>query len=54
VELARIKAPVLRIDDRHFPRGFDPAAIDYNAVRLKLQERLKTCADPARMASDAR
>lgn len=40
----------LTLADPHFPAGFDPQAIDYEAVRARLIERARVCGDPSRAA----
>lgn len=41
----------LMLSDPHFPAGFDPQAIDYDAVRARLIERARECGDPSRAAT---
>lgn len=41
----------LTLADPHFPAGFDPQAVDYDAVRARLIERARECGDPSRAAT---
>jgi len=40
----------LTLADPYFPAGFDPQAIDYDAVRARLIDRARECGDPSRAA----
>jgi arylsulfatase A-like enzyme len=50
VLLDRMGDRPLTLADPHFPAGFDPQAIDYDAVRARLMERARECGDPSRAA----
>lgn len=51
VLLDRMGDRPMTLADPHFPAGFDPQAIDYDAVRGKLMQRARECGDPSRAAT---
>jgi arylsulfatase A-like enzyme len=43
----------MTLADPHFPAGFDPEGIDYEAVRARLIARAQECGDPSRAAAQS-